>query len=140
MINKVEKSFLGHGWAFPPSFDDAITGVQMVSEIEDIRQSLMILISTTPGERIMTPAYGCDLNKMVFERITESTRYKIIALVERAILLFEPRITVNKTEVKLASVEPGILHIIVDFSVIQSNTRSNIVYPFYLNEGTHVDL
>ena len=55
------QSFLGRGWSFPPRFDDRQYTIMMVEEEEDIRQSLRILFSTLPGERLMKPDYGCDL-------------------------------------------------------------------------------
>ena len=65
--------FLGVGWAFPPAFDDLAKGVRMVSAETDIRQSLVILLGTIPGERVMQPDYGCDLRRLVFEPINQNT-------------------------------------------------------------------
>ena len=60
MAEKQDKRFLGTGWAFPPEFHryGEQAGVKLVSEEEDIRESLGILLSTRPGERIMQPGYG----------------------------------------------------------------------------------
>ena len=87
-----KQSFLGQGWGFPAEFDEQTLSVAMVADEEDIRQSLFILFSTTPGERIMTPHYGCDLNSLVFEKIGDSLRAAIVAMVTKAIVLFEPMI------------------------------------------------
>lgn len=138
MQDKIEKSFLGTGWSFPPQFREQDHSLELVSEEDDIRQSLYLLIATAPGERILNPDYGCDLNSLVFERITEALRYRIKSMVSRAILLFEPRVVVEQVEVHIVSIEPGMLHIVVEYTVIQTNSRSNIVYPFYLQEGTNV--
>jgi len=140
MEDKKDKSFLGTGWSFPPEFRRDSRSVVMCSDEADIRQSLMLLVSTAPGERILRPSYGCDLQSMVFERLTEATRTRISALVHRAILLFEPRVTVHEVAVHFVSHETGMIHIVVDYTIIQTNTRSNIVYPFYLKEGTNVQL
>lgn len=135
---QVKKSFLGTGWSFPPTFHLDRNHVEMVSEEEDIRQSLFLLISTTPGERLMRPAYGCDLQKLVFEQISHTLRVEIIAMVELAILRFEPRIRVEEVNVTIDPNNYGLLYILVDYLVKSTNSRSNIVYPFYLKEGTHV--
>lgn len=140
MPDQIDKSFLGTGWSFPPAFHPEQFEPEMVAEEADIGQSLFLLISTAPGERIMNPAYGCDLHSLVFERITEATRYKIVSMVSLAILMFEPRVTVNEIDVRIVSHDPGLIHIRVEYTVIQTNTRSNIVYPFYLQEGTNVIL
>jgi uncharacterized protein len=135
-----DKSFLGAGWGFPPEFRRDSRSVELVSDEEDIRQSLYLLVSTAPGERIMRPSYGCDLQSMVFERLTEATRTKIEHMVLRAIILFEPRVSVQEVNVHFVSHETGMIHIVVDYTIIQTNTRSNIVYPFYLKEGTNVQI
>lgn len=139
MQPSIKKSFLGTGWGFPPSFHEQSRALELVSEEEDIKQSLFLLMSTAPGERVLNPAYGCDLSRLVFERISEALRYQIKAVVSRAILLFEPRVTVENIEVNVVSLEPGQLAVKVEYTVIQTNTRDNIVYPFYLHEGTSID-
>lgn len=138
MEEQNDKSFLGTGWGFPPTFNEQTLRLELVSEEEDIRQSLFLLISTTPGERILNPGYGCDLQSLVFERITESIRNKITSMVSLAILRFEPRIIVHQIDTRVVSYDPGTIHILVEYTVIQTNTRSNIVYPFYFQEGTHL--
>ena len=135
-----DKRFLGVGWGFPPQFQRQVdqTEVKMVAEDEDIRESLMILLSTRPGERIMQPGYGCGLHSMVFETVNESTVTEIRDLIERAILFYEPRIDLQGIEVEMENAYEGRLDIRIDYSIRQTNTRSNMVYPFYFLEGTHV--
>lgn len=139
----VDQSFLGTGWSFPPRFhkhtgrDDG-GALDMVSGEDDIRESLLILMSTAPGERVMQPAYGCGLKTLVFDNVTESTLTEIRDLIERAILFFEPRITVERIDIADDRIEEGLLTIDIVYRVRSTNTRSNIVYPFYFMEGTHV--
>ena len=135
----VEKSFLGVGWSFPPTFHLRSKSVEMVSEDEDIRQSLFILISTIPGERLMRPAYGCDLQRLIFDQLNHTLRIEIVSTVEMALLRFEPRIKVEKVAVTVSQEDAGLLYILVDYIVKSTNSRSNIVYPFYIKEGTHVN-
>lgn len=136
--DQITKSFLGTGWGFPPSFSTDTFAIQMVSAEEDIKQSLFLLLSTTPGERIMNPAYGCDMQKFIFSPLSTSTQTEISAIVKRAILLYEPRVHVQEVTVHVVSIDPGLLHIIIDYIVIQTNSRSNMVYPFYHQEGTNI--
>jgi phage baseplate assembly protein W len=136
----IDKSFLGIGWSFPPEFHkyaDAF-GVKMVAEEEDISESLRILLSTRPGERVMQPSYGCGLQAMVFETINESTITEIKDIIERAVLFFEPRITLEDIDVSTEDLLEGKLNIQLNYSVRKTNTRSNIVYPFYHLEGSQV--
>ena len=64
---KIEESFLGTGWSFPPEFSSENKSVKTVSGIEDINQSLHILLNTKLGERVMLPNYGSSLSDFVFE-------------------------------------------------------------------------
>jgi hypothetical protein len=114
--------------------------VKTVSEAEDIKQSLFILFSTHPGERVLQPSYGCNLRSMVFENVTTSTITAIKDTIERAILFFEPRIDLNSVEINKDEIAEGILYIIIDYTVRSTNTRSNIVYPFYIQEGTNIQM
>lgn len=129
--------FLGRGWAFPTHFDNQLGKVAMVDELEDIRQSLFVLLSTIPGERLMRPEYGCDLYQLVFEDFNTTTQTRAIDMVEQAILHFEPRIKVEGIEIEVEVME-SIAHLRIFFWVPKVNSRHNIVYPFYFKEGTNL--
>ena len=105
----------------------------MVSDNEDIEQSLAVLFTTSLGERLLHPTYGCDLRRYLFEPMNVSTTTLIQDLVSTAILYFEPRI--RPDAVTLSEVaEDGILRIQVDYTVRTTNSRYNFVFPFYLHE------
>lgn len=130
-----ERPFLGRGWSFPPAFSKRNNAVQLTADEDDITRSLEILLSTTIGERFLQPAYGCNLEDYVFEAMNTSTETAIKITVKNAILFFEPRIkllTVNLLNDFLAE---GRIDISVDYEVITTNTRINLVYPFYINEA-----
>ncbi len=138
-MNKInESSFLGTGWTFPPSFDLKEKKIVMVSNEEDITQSLHILLHTIPGERIMEPEYGCDLRKLVFEKLDNSLIHRFNEIISSAILNFEPRIKFQNIEVLEKNNQEGRIMIKVNYTIITTNTRHNIVFPFYLYEGTNV--
>jgi phage baseplate assembly protein W len=132
------KSFLGTGWAFPPSFSDK--GAIMVSAEQDIHESLYILLSTTPGERIMQPTYGCGLKLHVFDQLNESSVAVMKDIVQKAILFFEPRVTVEQIDINDDEAMEGRANINVIYKVRSTNNRYNLVYPFYFSEGTNVSL
>jgi phage baseplate assembly protein W len=133
-----ETQFLGTGWAFPPSFDWRTKEAVLVSQVEDIEQSLHILLSTTPGERVMQPAYGCGIRRMVFENINDSTITEIKDIVSKAVLFFEVRITLHEIDIDATDVYDGVVRLKLDYTVRTTNTRTNIVYPLYLREGTNL--
>ena len=132
------KSFLGTGWSFPPVFNKSDHSVSIVSDITDIEESIRIILSTTPGERIMQPEFGCDLKRLVFEKIDSTLIASLDHLIYHALLNFEPRITFLSTEVLEQNDGNGLLHINIHYKVIITNSRHNIVFPYYLIEGTNV--
>lgn len=131
-----EKSFLGTGWSFPPTFLRVIDGVVMTSDDANIKENLRVLFSTAIGERIMVPLYGCDLWRRVFTNMTTTTQSEIQGSVRDAILRWEPRITVVDVIVEADATVGGLIVITVNYSIRMTNTRSNFVYPYYLQEGT----
>jgi len=111
----------------------------MVSEDDDIWQSLRILFGTVPGQRVMQPRYGCALRRMVFENLNESTLTEIRELIRQAILFHEVRIDLLDIEVEVVDAPEGLLRLRLDYLIRSTNTRSNVVYPLYLQEGSHVE-
>jgi uncharacterized protein len=133
-----EGSFLGTGWAFPPAFDRESRTAEMVFAEEDIKESLHILLSTSIGERVMQPLYGCNLRDYQFEPVNNTYLGFLTDLVARAILFFEPRIVVENiaiTEAEDFEILEGKIMISIDYVIAGTNTRNNFVYPFYLREA-----
>jgi phage baseplate assembly protein W len=128
--------FVGIGWSFPPTFDRQNQTVTMVRDTQDIDESLHILLSTTIGERVMQPLYGCNLKQFLFEPTNASIEAEIEKVVEDAILYFEPRIRLDKLQLD-TDAEEGRMEIMVEYTIKASNSRSNFVYPFYLQGGTN---
>lgn len=137
-MDKLHKSFLGTGWSFPPQFDNQLGSVAMLSDSEDIRSSLEILLSTRPGERVMLVTYGCHLDELLFEPLTTTMKTYMKDLIQTAILYHEPRIDVNKIELVDTGEMEGRILITVDYTIRATNSRFNYVFPFYLQEGTNV--
>lgn len=137
-MEDLEKSFLGRGWSFPPTFDKKRGDIKMVTMEEDIRQSLEIYFSTKLGERIMRNNYGCFLHSQVFELANESLIQGLSKELERSINEFEPRILIIEISASKAPSTEGLIEINVAYEIRATNNRSNIVFPFYLNEGTSI--
>jgi phage baseplate assembly protein W len=139
MSNGAQATFLGTGWGFPPSFSRNGRDLQRVSEQEDIQQSLQILLGTAQGERIMLEDFGCDLQRFMFEEITQSLVNSLIGMITDAILYHEPRIEVNNIDIDESSEVEGLLLIAIDYTVRSTNSRFNMVYPYYLNEASYAN-
>ncbi|SHE51736.1 GPW/gp25 family protein [Pedobacter caeni] len=131
-------SFLGTGWSFPPEFNSESRTVEMVSGREDINQSLNILLSTSLGERVMQPQYGCDLTDYVFESLNNSVIGYLKDRVSNAILFYEPRIKVELITVTANDsfeLIEGRFTISIEYSIPGTNSRFNYVYDYYKNEA-----
>jgi uncharacterized protein len=137
-MNKQFNSFLGTGWSFPPTFERDTGSVALVSNEEDIKQSLNILLSTSPGERVMQPEYGCNLTDYLFESLNSSVIGYIKDRVKNAILYYEPRIIAEKIEVTSGTsfeLAEGRFTISIEYTIAGTNSRFNYVYDYYKNEA-----
>lgn len=133
-----DKSFLGTGWGFPPTFNSLSGTVETVSDEKDIFQSLHILLSTQLKERIMRSDYGCDLSALLYESITITLLTKIKGIIENAILKYEPRIDLMDIEFHTQDTNNGVINIEITYRIRTTNSRKNYVFPYYLEEGTFV--
>jgi phage baseplate assembly protein W len=126
----MEKDFLGVGLGFPFKVED---GKMTWSEYErSIRESIMIILGTAYGERVMRPDFGCGLQELVFSVNDTSTASLAIFYVEEALKKWESRIEVIKVDAQTDPRENDRLNISIEYRDISTNTRNNLVYPFYL--------
>lgn len=194
-----EISFIGKGWSFPPGFDKADVNLDLSAGALDIRESLTILLSTSPGERKMQPDYGCDLTPLLFEPVNLSLKKRLSDQIERSILKYEPRVLVEDVHISTTAPSAGkdvalhysdrdllrqmmdrvvtnpdefsysykgekkgevkdqekqealespasetsstagtMVYINVSYLIRRTNTRTNLVYPYYLKEATNI--
>ena len=133
-----DHSFLGTGWSFPPEFDPDMGSIVMVSDEQDIWESLQVILSTAPGERMMFPKFGCGIRKMVFDTVNATFLTQLKELIRFSILHYEPRIILNNVSINGSDANEGLLNIQLDYTIRKTNSRSNMVYPFYLREGTNI--
>lgn len=133
-MNDNDRAFLGQGWNFP--IQTAADGeVAMSRHEEDIRQAIRIILGTNQGERVMRPEFGAGLQAMVFQPVNTTTMSLVRHRVEEALVRWEPRID-NITVKVTAEPEQGRLAIDISYRTRATNTFYNLVYPFYLMEGS----
>ncbi|RMF04196.1 MAG: hypothetical protein D6772_00910 [Bacteroidetes bacterium] len=138
--DKPATNFLGTGWSYPPTFRKAVRGVTMTTGEEDIDRSLEILVATALGERVMLPAYGSNLEELLFEPMDTGLQTLIFDRINTAVLYYEPRIEVEDLIVSDERIVEGVLLIKMDYRVRATNSRYNFVYPFYINEGSEINI
>ena len=132
------EGFLGRGWSFPPSFSADGGQGAMVADEQDIHQSLGLLFATRKGERLMQESYGAALEEWLYEEIDSQLIINLSTVIEEAVLLHEPRIVLLDVEINPNAQLAGVLDIQLDYMVPATNSRFNMVFPFYHNEATAV--
>lgn len=132
----MSKAFLGRGLSFPISLNTN-GDLQSADYEESVRQSILIILGTAKGERVMRPDFGCGIYDLVFEMKTAGTAGRISQEVQEALLRFEPRIDVLNVQVTPQSDSNGEkLLIQVEYQVRATNNVFNLVYPFYLERSS----
>lgn len=129
------KAFLGRGWAMPVALDPRTGRIASVAYEEDIRQSILIILETAPGERVMRPNFGCGIHELVFESLDSTTLQRIRSTVEEALRRCEARIDVLGVNVDDAASADGKLIVEIEYRVRKTNQLGNLVFPFYFREG-----
>lgn len=129
------KDFLGRGWAMPVALDPRTGLVASVAYEEDIRQSILIVLETSPGERVMRPNFGCGIHDLVFAAVDSTTLQRIRSTVEEALRRCEARVDVLGVNVEEAASVDGQLVVEIEYRVRKTNQLGNLVFPFYFREG-----
>src|SRR5258705_2269244 len=129
------KDFLGRGWAMPVQIDPRTGQVASVAYEEDIRQSILIILETAPGERVMRPNFGCGVHELVFTAVDSTAIELIRSSVQEALIRCEARIDVLDISVDEAATSEGKLLVEIEYRVRKTNQTGDLVFPFYFREG-----
>jgi phage baseplate assembly protein W len=125
------QEFLGVGWKYPVQLD--LAGEIALSRYEeDVREAIWIILGTAPGERIMRPDFGCGIYEYVFAPNDVHTAGLVRFHVEDALARWEPRIDLEQVRAQADPGNPALLLISIDYRVRATDSRFNLVYPFYL--------
>ncbi len=133
-----ESSFLGTGWSFPPTFEQGNYQLTMTKTEDNINQSIDIILKTPRGSRPLQPEFGSNLNRFLFRKLNATCQEEIEQSVKMSLLNDEPRIVVDKVETRLQQDFGSTVAVFIYYTVKQTNSRHNYVYPFSLQEGTNL--
>ena len=131
-----QRRFLGQGVKFPLQVDPRTGKFAMVSQEEDIREAIGIILNTVQGERVMRPEFGSDVMEYVFAPSSSTNRQSLVRAVEEQLQYQEPRIKDVKAKCRESDQLTGSLVVEVSYTVRSTNSRYNHVYPFYITEGS----
>lgn len=125
------KELVGSGWAFPVQ-RDARGEVALTSEENEIQQAIYIILSTSKGERVMRPQFGCGIHEYIFAPSNNITAAGVEIEVKSALERWEPRITLQTVRAVPSPDHVGTLYIEINYEVKSTNDARSIVFPFYL--------
>ena len=132
-----KNNIIGSGFSFPMQVD-ALGGTEMSSDDANIRQSMMLILGTAPGERMMRPTFGCGIHDILFEPNTAITAAKIEYEIKRSIMEFEPRVADIEVVAQPDEEELSRMNVTISYTIRKTNTKANLVYPFYLRKEGEV--
>lgn len=128
----MDDDFLGRGWSFPVTTDGA-DDVALSAGATDVEESILLILRTAKGERVMRPEFGCGIHDYAFATVDTSTLSLVEASVEDALREWEPRIEVLAVDASTEKLEQGRLDVSIDYRIRQTNDERNLVYPFYVD-------
>ncbi|MFN0095932.1 MAG: GPW/gp25 family protein [Dehalococcoidia bacterium] len=129
MVNEL----VGRGWAFPIGVGGG-GGIALAQDLDDIEQAILIILGTSPGERVMRPDFGCRIHELVFDPSMTETLGAAVRYVEEALAWWEPRIEVRDVEAVVDPKDHGRILIHVHYTVRTTKDERSLVFPFYLIE------
>lgn len=128
------RAILGRGVRFPfrPGLDG---GFSLIEGEDNLDQAMILLLSTALGERQMRYEFGSDLPRMIFEPITSATLVELEEAARIALRDWEPRVIVREVRADPDPVLESKVTLSITFDIPQTNSRRNLVFPFFLQGG-----
>lgn len=108
-------------------------GIDMVEENASVRQAILLLLSTMPGERVMRPGYGCNLHRLLFSPNDDTTAGLAIHYVRQALQRWEPRIDILRLDAGRNAIHPERLDIVLEYRVRSTLFNDRLEFPLNLS-------
>lgn len=124
------QELVGRGIAFPMRVSTT-GGLATVTDDDEIRESIRLVLGTAYGERPMRPEYGCGIHDFVFSPSNATTAGRVAYEVRQSLERWEPRIAVDDVRVTFDSEDTAVMYIAVSYAVRGTNDPRNLVFPFY---------
>jgi hypothetical protein len=126
---------IGQGWSFPIKVN-AKGGLDWSAGSARIQAAIWIILSTSPGERLMLPSFGAGIKEYVFESNSQLVCARLQSVIQKALTKWEPRIQVVSVQATPSPDQASLVLISINYQIRNSNELYNMVYPFFLTEGT----
>ena len=128
-------NIIGQGWSFPIKVN-AKGGLDWSTGPDRIQAAIWIILSTSPGERLMLPTFGAGIKDYVFESNSQVVCGRLQSEVQKALTQWEPRIQVVTVQATPSTEQDSLVLISITYQISNTNDLYNMVYPFFLTEGT----
>ncbi len=128
------RDFIGQGWRFP-ILPDSSGGLGYVSGDDNVEQSVKILLLTALGERVMRPSFGTRARSMVFAPGSIQNLRLLEVSIREALVEFEPRVQVESIRAEANPAQPWRVDVDIRYLIRRTNTRQNLVFPYYLGQA-----
>ena len=125
------EDIIGRGWAFPLKVDTQ-GGIALTGEKDELEQSILIILGTPLGTRVMRPTFGSRLQELVFAPNDSNTAAQARRYVEEALGMWEPRIIVMEVIVHPHESHDNTMVVEITYQVKATHDKRSLVYPFYL--------
>lgn len=134
------------GWRFVhPDFDTGVpqAGLQIsnrgrIETVDDhlsVRQSILLLLTTRPGERVMRPEYGCHLSRLVFSPNDGTTAGLAMHYVRQALERWEPRVEILRLDAERSREDPARMDLLLEYRLRATARSERLLFPLYLSEA-----
>ena len=128
------KDFVGSGWSYPVGVD--MRGRISLSHRErDIEESIVMILLTPKGQRVMRPEFGCEIHELVFAPNNATTAGLAAYYVQEALRMWEPRIEVRRIDANPDPDNEGRLLVQIDYEIKATYDQRSLVFPFYRIPG-----
>ena len=126
---------LGAGWKFPIQTDAA--GRIAVSRNEaKVEEAVFVILSTAKSERVMDAQFGSGVHELLFAPNSPSTTDLAVTRVRESLIKYEPRIDVLSVDAVTDPGQPSLLLLRIEYRIRENNARGNMVYPYFVTEGS----
>lgn len=126
---------IGQGWSFPIKVN-AKGGLDWSTGPDRIQAAIWTILSTSPGERLMLPTFGAGIKDYAFESNSQVACAQLQTAVQKALTEWEPRIQLVSLQATPSTEQDSLVLISISYQIRNTNDLFNMVYPFFLTEGT----
>ncbi|WP_329056191.1 GPW/gp25 family protein [Amycolatopsis sp. NBC_01488] len=121
---------IGAGWGFPLGYTPS-GGFDLARGPRKLEQSMRLILTTYPGERLMRPDFGSRLRDYVFATVSLDTATELSGEVRRALTRWEPRAEITDVVTLPDPDEPSLLYIDIRYRLVDTGDERSLVFPFY---------